>query len=147
MMIFREKGQDMSSSNCSGGFSLIELMITVVIVSIIAAVAYPSYTSYIVKSNRAVAKGFMLTVANREEQYVADARSYGVVTSDAEFTSVLNLPIPTDVSNFYDVRVAYVGGNTRTYMITATPISTKMNASDGTLTLDNLGAKLPATKW
>lgn len=129
------------------GFTLIELMITVAIIAILSAFAYPAYTSYLVKGNRAAAKAFMVAVANREQQYILDARQYGVVTTNAEFTSVLGMTVPTEVSNLYNVTVANVGGNTRTFMITAAPIATKANANDDTLTLDNTGAKLPASKW
>ena len=130
------------------GFTLIELMVTVVIVAILGAIAYPSYTSYVVKSNRAAVKSFMVAVANREQQYILDARVYGEVADNAGFNTVLGMgAVPTETSNFYDVTVANVGGNTRTFLITAAPISTKMNANDGTLTLDNTGAKLPADKW
>ena len=129
------------------GFTLIELMITVAIIALLTAFAIPSYTSYLVKGNRAAAKAFMVAVANKEQQYLLDARQYGVVTTNAEFSSVLNMNVPTEVSTIYNVTVANVGGNIRTFLITAAPISTKANKNDGTMTLDNTGAKLPAANW
>ena len=129
------------------GFTLIELMITVAIVAILAGIAYPSYTSFVVKSNRAATKAFMATVANKEQQYLLDARVYGEVTTNAEFNTVLGISVPTEVSKFYNVAVANVGGNTRTFQISAVPIAGQVNANDGTLTLDNTGAKAPADKW
>ena len=38
--------------NAEKGFTLIELMITVAIVAILAAIAYPSYTEYVMRSRR-----------------------------------------------------------------------------------------------
>ena len=130
-----------------GGFTLIELMITVAIIALLAAIAVPSYSSYVIKSNRAAAKAFMTTVANKQQQYLLDARVYGVITTNAEFSSVLGLTVPTEVSTIYNVTVANVGGNARTFQISAAPIAGKANVSDGTLTLDNTGAKAPADKW
>lgn len=129
------------------GFTLVELMVTVAIVALLAGFAIPAYTSYLVKGNRAAAKAFMVAVANREQQYILDARVYGVVTTNAEFSSVLNMTVPTEVSSIYNVTVANVGGNVRTFLITAAPISTQANKNDGTMTLDNTGAKTPAANW
>ncbi|HYD79734.1 MAG TPA: type IV pilin protein [Paucimonas sp.] len=135
-------------TNRQQGFTLIELMVTVAVVGILAAIAYPMYTGHIVKSNRAVAKSFMLNVANRQEQYLLDARSYAqAANNDAFGSSGLNLTVPAEVSKYYTMSVAHVGGNGRTYLIQAVPISGTVQAGDGTLTLDNTGAKTPADKW
>ncbi|EKE68265.1 type IV pilin protein [Gallaecimonas xiamenensis] len=58
------------------GFTLIELMITVAVVAIIGAIAYPSYTAYIAKSNRAEAQAELMRLANLQEQYRIDHRTY-----------------------------------------------------------------------
>ena len=129
------------------GFTLIELMIVVVIIGILGAVSYPSYKAYVIKSNRAVAKSFMVAVSNKEQQYILDARVYATVASNADFSAALSMPGPVEVSKFYDLSVANVGGNTRTFLISAAPVAGQMNAGDGTLTLDNTGAKAPADKW
>src|SRR5690349_13963671 len=59
-----------------GGFTLIELVIAVVIVGVLAAIALPAYTQQILRANRAQAKQFIEDIANREEQYLLDQRSY-----------------------------------------------------------------------
>jgi type IV pilus assembly protein PilE len=124
------------------GFSLIELMIVAVIVGILAAVAIPSYQSYVVKGNRAAAQAFMVDVANREKQYLLDARSY------AADLATLGMTPPTDVSKHYPIAniIIAVSSPPPTFTITATPTSAQQ-AADGELTLTSDGIKGPADKW
>ena len=53
----------------SRGMTLIELMIVVVIVSILASIAVPSYIQQVRKSRRVQAKTALLDLAGREERY------------------------------------------------------------------------------
>lgn len=127
------------------GFSLIELMIAVVIVGILAAVAIPSYQNYVIKGNRAAAQAFMSDVANREKQYLLDARSYLSVADNSGF-SALGMSVPGDVSRHYTVSVSAPAATPPAFTITATPTSSQQTA-DGALTLTSEGAKTPADKW
>lgn len=72
-----------------GGFTLIELMITVAIVAILAAVAYPAYTDHVAKGRRAEAKAIVLEASHWMERFYAenyryDENSQGVAVTDPE---------------------------------------------------------------
>ncbi len=122
-----------------GGFSLIELMITVAVLGILAAVAYPSYQDYVRRGNRSAAQTFMMTIAQRQEQYLLTNRSY------ATAISALNLTQPTETSGRYTFALSTTGTPPTAYLITATAIGTQ--AVDGALTLSSSGAKTPVEKW
>ena len=126
------------------GFTLIELMITVAVIGILAAVAYPSYIDYLIRASRSAAQSFMLDASNKEEQYLLDARTYLAVTNNAGFSNI-GLTVPTEVTRFYNLSVASVTAST--YTIQAAPIAGTRQAADGTLQLTNDGTKTPAAKW
>lgn len=64
------------------GFTLIEVMIVVVIIGILASIAYPSYQEYVRRANRAEGQAFLLDIAARQERYFAQNNKY--VTDVAE---------------------------------------------------------------
>jgi type IV pilus assembly protein PilE len=66
----------MSIKRTSGGVSLIELMVALVILGIIAGIGYPSYQSYVRESRRAEGRNLLLDAANREERFFADNNTY-----------------------------------------------------------------------
>lgn len=70
-------GTALPAQGREAGFTLIELMIAVAIVSILAAVAYPQYTSYVTRSRLAEATGTLSVARVRMEQYYQDNRNYG----------------------------------------------------------------------
>ena len=133
------------------GFTLLEVMIVVAIVAILATIALPAYSQYITRANRTQAKQFLQDIANRQEQYLLDQRSYTATIGSGG----LEMTPPTETSGLYTF-----GADTDTgvgkdclgaglpvpgYTITATAIGGQ--ASDGALCLDSVNNKTPADKW
>lgn len=58
------------------GFTLIELMITVAIIGLLAAIAYPSYTSQIAKGRRAECRSGLLQSMQQQERYYSQYNAY-----------------------------------------------------------------------
>jgi len=117
------------------GFTLIEIVIVLAILAILAAIAFPSYQNHLRKARRADAQSAMTDIANREQQYLLDARSYA--TGGTALAS-LNVVLPSDVTTYYTVSIA-PGASTPSYVITATPQGPQV--PDGNLTLDSDGNK------
>jgi type IV pilus assembly protein PilE len=128
----------------NAGFTLIELMITVAIIGILAAVALPSYKQYIIRANRSAAQAQMMDIANREQQFLLANRTY-VAHDDALWTASYSLP--TEVASKYTYTIAPGTGTVPSFLITFSPITTGPQAGDGDLTLTSEGVKAPASKW
>jgi type IV pilus assembly protein PilE len=128
----------------STGFSLIELMITVAIVAILAAVAVPSYTDYITRSKLTEAHANLSDLRVKMEQYYLDNRRY---SSAAGVCGIPGGAAPT-VSNakYFSYVCASANANTtgdQTFTLTANGLAAQ--SIDGiSFTVDQANTKATA---
>ena len=72
----------MAIKNKQGGFTLLELMITVAIMGILGTIAVPSYMTYVTKSKRTEAKTEILRIAQLQESYYIQNLTYAQALND-----------------------------------------------------------------
>ena len=81
------------SKSSNAGFTLIELMITVAIVGILASIAYPAYTSSILKGKRAEGRAAVTELMQQQERYMTQNNTYLAFTSVQDGTTTpANVP-------------------------------------------------------
>jgi type IV pilus assembly protein PilE len=132
---------DFPASPRARGFTLIELLVVIAIIGILSAIAYPAYGRYVVKGNRAAVQTYMMDLAHAEQQYFADSRSY------TDSLAALHVPVPSAVAGKYTVEIDASDDMPPSFTIRAVPVIGSAQSSDGTLTIDNSGARAPADKW
>lgn len=119
----------MGTSVKTKGFTLIELMITVMIIAILAAIAYPAYTSQVRKGARKEAVGVVLEVAGRLERIRSQLFAY-----PTEATAQAAVAQSTR-----RYTVAVTSATATTFTLTATPSGDQTNDACGTFTYTNTG--------
>ncbi len=134
------------SSPRIGGFTLVELMITVVVLAIIVGIAVPSYQQQVRKSRRADARNAILDLAGREERFLSISNSYSQTPADMGYAA----PFPLTVNNgYYRLTVTVPDPNqavTPSYIITATSFGPQVGDADcGTFTVNQLGQQAATT--
>ena len=120
------------------GFTLVELMIAVAIIGILASIAYPAYTSHVLKTHRADAQAQMMDIASRQQQFLMANKEYA---SKATLEGS-GYSLPSSVSARYTYDISLVN-SPPSFTITFAPRGSQ--AGDGDLTLDSTGAK--TGKW
>ena len=127
------------------GFSLIELMIAVVVVGILAAVAYPSYTEYVARGHRSQLRAQMEQAQQWLERYYSARYFYGdtaTATANASFDDqgFATSPPSSGGDARYTLAVLVANGG-QTYTITATRAGTMGSDHCGNPTITNTGVK------
>jgi type IV pilus assembly protein PilE len=116
------------------GFTLIELMIVLAILSIVVAIGYPTYLEQVRKSRRADGMGELLKLADRMERAYTDRGVYPGNLSEVYVAT-------TTDSGLYTLSI--VSANNVSFTISAAPTSVKNQNKDKchTFTLTSLGDK------
>ncbi|WP_263078200.1 type IV pilin protein [Endozoicomonas sp. Mp262] len=121
------------------GFSFIEVIITLVIIAILSAIAYPSYQQYVLETRRSDAYVALTVAAAEQERLYTLNHSY--------VNDIDQLGDGQSPEGFYDISVVAEDGG---YTLTAEPVSGGVQAQDTdclSITLDHLGNKLPPECW
>jgi type IV pilus assembly protein PilE len=139
-----------SSKRASSGFTLIELMVTVAIVTILATIAVTSYTSQVQKSRRTEAKSALLDLAGREERLFSTTNTYSQDELFLGYATVSTQMTNMTFGNKYYTLTAVVPdavnqpGVTSSYLLTATPVAGNSQAGDttcGSFSVNQLGVQ------
>jgi type IV pilus assembly protein PilE len=124
------------------GFTLLELMITVVIVAIFAAIALPSYQEQIRKTRRADARQELMRLATAQERFYTNCNSYAKTLSgsQAKCEGLGAAGATLDSENgYYKISLAGAGGN---YTLTAeAQKGQEKDTKCGNLSLTDAGVK------
>ena len=112
------------------GFTLLELMITVGLLAIVVSLAIPSYSQYVVRSNRSEGIEALLTASACQERLLVRNNAYnanacGGATQNGYYT------------------IAFTASNSnQNFVATATPQGNQVNDNCGTLAISDTGVKV-----
>ena len=130
------------------GITLLELMIVVVIVAIISAFAYPSYMQYVVNTKRTAGTSSLLQIADRQQQFFMDNKSYtgdltnlGFAANPLVIADNGTTAVAGDSDAVYSISLSAVTATT--FTATAAPLHGQLTRDTdcGSLTLTQAGVR------
>ena len=142
------------------GFTLIELMVVVAIIGILAAIAMPNYSAYVIRGSRAAAQTELLQLASLQEKIYLNSNAYTPnITGTYDGTAAANNTAASGglsktasstagcgltADGKYDLCLN-ITAPSQTYTLTATPVATKAQAGDGNISISENGKRLWGT--
>ncbi len=107
------------------GFTLIELMVTVAIIAILAAIAVPNYTDYVKRGKLQEATSNLLAMRTKMEQYFQDNRSYTTPGAPVLAPCTAGSSVPIPAQKYFSITCP---------VLTATTYTIQADASDPSIT-------------
>lgn len=128
----------------SGGFTLIEAMVTVAILGILSALAYPGIVEYMNRGKRSDVRALLMENAQYMERFYTENNSYLISLSGAQPV----LPNTVSPRNSSGTQVQYqlefspaAPRTARTYSLDARPVNKMASDECATYTVNNLGQR------
>ena len=116
-------------------FSLVEMLITLGVISILAAIAYPSYQQYLVRANSAATKAYLLELSSLQTEFIFENHSY------TDSLANLGASPKARVSEHYEIAIVNVAESLSppSFTLQAVPKTNSPQHRAGTLWLNHLG--------
>ncbi|HRK56381.1 MAG TPA: type IV pilin protein [Burkholderiaceae bacterium] len=120
------------------GFTLMEVIVTMMVIAILSAIAIPNYTAYVQRGYRSEAKSMLLAAAQWQQRFRTETNAYALAAT--------GLPVGMDVvpatgAARYNVTIEdpppVVGG----FRLLATPVGAQAGDECGVFRVDHLGAR------
>lgn len=133
-------------NNGNSGFTLVEVMIAVVIIGILAMIAYPSYQEYVRKTKRVEVKTTLADIVARLQHY--QVANYSYIKPDGKAVTLAELGFQTNAQNrvevphydpVYTVGISDVTNNS--WVLSAVPVSGKLMQTDGHFVINEANEK------
>lgn len=119
----------------AGGFTLIELMISLAVLAVIIGIAIPSYNQYVLEAGRSEAKGVLMQGAQTLERCYTRFSAYNDGNCDLSQGATM-----MSENDKYQLQATTVAANE--FLLTAVPQGGQRNDSEcGNFTLDDTGAR------
>lgn len=128
-----------NAMNTHKGFTLIELLIVVAVIGVLASIAVPAYSDYVIRGKLVEASAQLSDARVKLEQFYQDNRSYGSSAGGC------GIAVPTTPSKYFTFTCTWGADSTnQSYVVTATGV---INSQSFIYTINEANVKTSITDW